>query len=73
MATGLVQQSARLWNLSPGHRAAVQPGADFAQLDLAQTDELARLMRHRAVTSVLLFAALAYVGESVERPGRVRV
>jgi UDP-glucose 4-epimerase len=57
-----------LGNLSRGQRAAVQRDADFAQLDLAQTDELARLMRQHAVTSVLHFAALAYVGESVERP-----
>jgi UDP-glucose 4-epimerase len=48
-------------NLSLGHRAAVQRDADFAQLDLASTIELIRLMRHYAVTSVLHFAALANV------------
>jgi UDP-glucose 4-epimerase len=55
-------------NLSLGHRAAVQRNADFAQVDLASTNELIRLMRRYAVTSVLHFAALANVGDSVACP-----
>src|SRR5271170_4624327 len=55
-------------NLSRGHRAAVPPKARFAELDLAQAKQLIQLMRDEAVTSVMHFAALAYVGESVEKP-----
>jgi UDP-glucose 4-epimerase len=55
-------------NLSRGHRDAVHPAAKFAQLDLTECEELARLLRDQSVQSVLHFAALTYVGESVERP-----
>jgi len=55
-------------SLSRGHRAAVPPEAQFADLDLAQTEQMIELMRDQAVTSVMHFAALAYVGESVEQP-----
>src|SRR5579862_7545136 len=55
-------------NLFRGHRAAVPPEARFAQLDLAQTEPLTRLLNEEAVTGVMHFAALTYVGESVERP-----
>lgn len=57
-------------NLSRGHRWAVHPEAEFAELDLSQTEELARLMRDHDVGAVMHFAALAYVGESVEQPLR---
>jgi UDP-glucose 4-epimerase len=55
-------------NLSRGHRAAVPPQARFEQLDLAQTEPLIQLLKDEAVTGVMHFAALAYVGESVEQP-----
>jgi UDP-glucose 4-epimerase len=55
-------------NLSKGHEAAVHPRAAFAALGLHQTAQLAELMRKHAVESILHFAALANVGESVERP-----
>jgi UDP-glucose 4-epimerase len=55
-------------NLSRGHRAAVPSQAGFAQLDLSQTAPLTRLLRDKAVTGVMHFAALTYVGESVEQP-----
>lgn len=57
-------------NLSRGHRRAVHPEAEFAELDLSQTDELARLMQEHEVGGVMHFAALAYVAESVEQPVR---
>jgi UDP-glucose 4-epimerase len=57
-------------NLFRGHRAAVAKGARFARLDLSQRESLARLMRREKVASVMHFAALAYVGESVEQPLR---
>jgi UDP-glucose 4-epimerase len=55
-------------NLSQGHRTAVDPTVPFAVLDLADTKEIVQLMREHAVTSVLHFAALASVGESVKDP-----
>jgi len=57
-------------NLFRGHRAAVPPQARFAQLDLAQTEPLAQLLKEEAVTGVMHFAALTYVGESVDQPLR---
>jgi UDP-glucose 4-epimerase len=55
-------------NLHRGHRAAVHPQARFAHLELAQTDALVKLLREEAVTGVMHFAALTYVGESVADP-----
>jgi len=55
-------------NLSRGHRQAVHPTARFYQRDIADTDRLAQIMRKHAVDTVVHFAALAYVGESVGDP-----
>jgi UDP-glucose 4-epimerase len=55
-------------NLSQGHRTAVDPNVPFAVSDLADTNEIVQLMREHAVTSVLHFAALASVAESVKDP-----
>ncbi|MHB8897985.1 MAG: UDP-glucose 4-epimerase GalE [Thermoguttaceae bacterium] len=55
-------------NLHRGHRAAVSPGAAFYPLALADQDDLAEIMRAHAIECVMHFAALAYVGESVELP-----
>ncbi len=55
-------------NLFRGHRQAVHPRAAFEQLDLAQTDALADVLREQAIDCVMHFAALAYVGESVTEP-----
>ncbi len=55
-------------NLFRGHRQAVHAGAVFHQVDLAETETLARLMREHAIDCVMSFAALAYVGESVAEP-----
>jgi UDP-glucose 4-epimerase len=57
-------------NLSRGHVAAVPPQVRFAELDLAQTEPLVRLLRDEGVAGVMHFAALTYVGESVEQPLR---
>jgi len=55
-------------NLSRGHRAAVSAPLEIADLaDRAALDAV--LARHRP-RSVVHFAALAYVGESVEDPAR---
>ncbi|MCC5829192.1 MAG: UDP-glucose 4-epimerase GalE [Phycisphaeraceae bacterium] len=57
-------------NLSRGHRAAVPAGADLMQLDLAQTEAIATVLKDRKIECVMHFAALAYVGESVTEPLR---
>lgn len=55
-------------NLFRGHRDAVHPKAVFYQLNLADTDALAKVMRDHRVDRVMHFAALTYVGESVAQP-----
>jgi len=55
-------------NLYRGHARAVDSRAAFYQLDLSETDALREVMQREAVEAVMHFAALAYVGESVEDP-----
>lgn len=55
-------------NLCRGHAAAVPREIELATLDLRDTAELAELMRARHIDTVMHFAALAYVGESVAAP-----
>ena len=55
-------------NLCRGHQAAVAARAAFRQIDLADTRGLAQVMTDQSVDCVMHFAALAYVGESVEEP-----
>jgi len=55
-------------NLYRGHRRAVHPDATFAQIDLADNQALAGVLRAGAIDCVMHFAALAYVGESVTEP-----
>jgi UDP-arabinose 4-epimerase len=56
-------------NLVYGHRDAVKWGP-FVQGDLADRALLERLMREHAVEAVIHFAAYAYVGESMQQPGK---
>jgi UDP-glucose-4-epimerase GalE len=55
-------------NLSRGHRAAVT--APLVEADLGDRAALDQLFRTHRPRSVVHFAALAYVGESVEDPAR---
>ena len=63
-------------DLSRGHRAAAEAvvaaapkgAARFEQASIADRERLAAVMRAGKVTAVMHFAALTYVGESVERP-----
>jgi len=55
-------------NLSRGHRAAVT--APLVEVDLGDRAALDQLFRAHRPRSVVHFAALAYVGESVEDPAR---
>ena len=52
-------------NLSRGHRDAVQWGP-FVQGDILNQDDLDRAFEQYRPKSVIHFAALAYVGESVD-------
>jgi UDP-glucose 4-epimerase len=54
-------------NLSRGHRDAVQWGP-FVQGDIIKQDDLDRVFERYRPKAVIHFAALAYVGESVDRP-----
>ena len=54
-------------NLYQGHRAAVPAGL-LIEGDLAEQEKLAAVMKDRQIEAVMHFAALALVGESVEKP-----
>jgi len=56
-------------NLSRGHAEAV-PAGRLVEADLADTEAVARALAEKDIDAVLHCAALAYVGESVARPGR---
>lgn len=55
-------------NLSRGHRVALPQDVRFAELDVRNTEQVARLLRAEHIECVMHFAAFAYVGESVENP-----
>ena len=55
-------------NLSRGHREAVNDEAAFYEGDIGDRDLVTRICRDEGVTAAMHFSALAYVGESVERP-----
>ena len=55
-------------NLFRGHAAAVPANVTFARLDLRETRAIAELLQREQIECVMHFAALAYVGESVDEP-----
>jgi len=55
-------------NLSRGHREAVPQTVPFENVDLVDKEKLNRLLGKYSIDSVVHFAALAYVGESVIHP-----
>lgn len=57
-------------NLCNGHRAAVHPAATFVELDVREQASLTALLQAEEIDSVLHFAALTLVPESVQRPVR---
>jgi UDP-glucose-4-epimerase GalE len=70
MARMLVEQGHAVTvfdNLSKGHRDAAT-GADFVQGDLLVPADLQALFRRSAFDVVMHYAALCYVGESVQQP-----
>ena len=56
-------------NLAKGHERAVPQGVRFVQADLLDTEQVNRVLAE-GFDGVLHFAALALVGESVQRPER---
>ena len=57
-------------NLSEGHRSAVDPRAQFVQLDLEDRDRVAEAVRSSKAEAVIHFAAYALVGESMTNPSK---
>ena len=62
-------------DLSRGHRAAVQAiegigDLQFVECDFGKRDRMIDLMRDRRIDLVMHFAALTYVGESMQQPLR---
>ncbi len=55
-------------NLYRGHAVAVDERATFVEADLAETDKLTKALDEFDIDCVMHFAALAYVGESVDEP-----
>jgi UDP-glucose-4-epimerase GalE len=55
-------------NLSTGHRRAVQWGP-LVEGDLADSESLRSAIRRHGIKAVIHFAAVALVGESMEKPG----
>jgi UDP-glucose-4-epimerase GalE len=56
-------------NLSRGHREAVQWGP-LVKADVGDRAALRKTLREYSIDAVLHFAAFAYVGESMQAPGR---
>jgi UDP-glucose 4-epimerase len=57
-------------NLSKGHRDAVEPAAQFAELDLLDSAAVAAALRDFGADAVVHMAAASLVGESVAEPAR---
>lgn len=55
-------------NLMRGHRAAVPSGAAFYKGDVGDRAIVKRICDENEISAAIHFAAVAYVGESVERP-----
>ncbi|MDX1682694.1 MAG: NAD-dependent epimerase/dehydratase family protein, partial [Phycisphaeraceae bacterium] len=57
-------------NLERGHRAAVANEVPLIEADLRETDRVADVLTEHGIEGVMHFAALAFVGESVDHPLR---
>ncbi|MBS3174851.1 UDP-glucose 4-epimerase GalE [Candidatus Woesearchaeota archaeon] len=55
-------------NLSRGHIESVPAGVEFIEGDIADEEKVESLLKKYSISSVIHFAAYAYVGESVENP-----
>jgi len=57
-------------NLARGHREALDSDLPFYHGDVGDRDLVRRVVREHGVKSCVHFAALAYVGESVQKPAQ---
>jgi UDP-glucose 4-epimerase len=57
-------------NLSKGHRAAVNPQAQFVNAELLDGESLRRTLTEHRIDAVIQMAADALVGESVKNPSK---
>lgn len=57
-------------SLYKGHRAAVDPRADFLQADLMDSEALRGALKKHQIQAVIHMAADSLVGESVEHPAK---
>ncbi len=57
-------------NLYRGHRAAVDPALPFYEGNIGDRALVSRIAREHKLEACIHFAALAYVGESVQEPDR---
>lgn len=55
-------------NLSRGHKESLPQNVIFEEVDLLDKEKLSLVIQKHNIESVIHFAALAYVGESVEDP-----
>jgi len=62
------EQVVVLDNLRRGHRAAISPGVPFYQGQIGDRHLVKSICAEHKIESCIHFAALAYVGESVEQP-----
>src|SRR5262249_45290548 len=55
-------------DIARGHRESLDPAVPFCQGSVGDRALVARIVKEHAVNACVHFAALAYVGESVENP-----
>ena len=55
-------------NLSTGYKQAVDPRAQFYQVDIKDKDRLKAILRIENIEAVIHFAAFSLVGESMQKP-----
>lgn len=56
-------------NLSRGYQESIPSGVEFEKADILDAEKLAGVIKKHSPEAVVHFAAFAYVGESVEKPG----
>ena len=57
-------------NLVYGHREAIDESVPFYEGDIGDDEVVAKIIKRHRVSSCMHFSAFAYVGESVENPGK---
>lgn len=57
-------------NLVHGHRKAIRGTVSFYEGEIGDTELVRRILRDHKISACMHFSAFAYVGESVENPGK---